>query len=49
MFRDDAQTFSAVMVLLHSVRLERLWTASGPTNEAVELAEKRGGPMSHGL
>lgn len=48
MFRDDAQISSAVLVLLHSVQLERLWTAAGPTNEAVELADKRGGPMSHG-
>lgn len=48
MFRDDRQICSAMRVLLGSVGLERLWTDAGPTDEALELLEARGGPLSHG-
>jgi hypothetical protein len=48
MFRNDKQTCAAIKVLLRSVRLERLWSDSGPTPQAVELVEQRGGAMSHG-
>ena len=48
MFRDDRQSCDAVRVLLGSVKLEPLWTAAGPTDEALKLLEQRGGAMSHG-
>lgn len=48
MFRDDRQISDAVRVLLRSVGLERLWTDSGPTEEALRLLDERGGAMSHG-
>lgn len=48
MFRDDRQISTAVRVLLRSLRLDHLWTDSGPTDEALKLLEQRGGAMSHG-
>ena len=47
MFQSDAQISAVVRVLLHSVRLERLW-GDAPSVEAVELLEQGGGPLSSG-
>jgi hypothetical protein len=48
MFRDDLQLARACRALLATVRLERLWTADGPTPEASELLQADGGPLSSG-
>jgi hypothetical protein len=48
MFRDDAQLARACRALLETVRLERLWTDSGPTDEATSLCDRDGGPLSSG-
>lgn len=48
MFRDHRQICDAVRVLLRSLRLEHVWTDSGPTQQALKLLEDRGGPLSHG-
>lgn len=48
MFRDDRQICDAVRVLLSSLRLEHLWTESGPTEQALRLFEDERGAMSHG-
>lgn len=50
-FRDDAQACRAIAALLEASALPRLrglWTATGPTSEAVELVEAGGGPLSSG-
>jgi hypothetical protein len=46
MFRDDQQRLRACRALLATVRLDRLWTADGPTHEALELLEADGRPLS---
>jgi hypothetical protein len=48
MFCDDEQSARACRALLATVRLERLWTADGPTPHAIELLEADGGPLSSG-
>lgn len=48
MFRNEAQQVKACRALLAGVHLERLWDDQGPTDEAVAILEKRGGPLSHG-
>jgi hypothetical protein len=48
MFRGDRQVCDAIGVLLRSVRLQHLWTETGPTDRALELLADRGGPLSHG-
>jgi hypothetical protein len=48
MFENDGQRCEAILVLLASLRLERLWTMKGPTDEACELLEQRGGYLSSG-
>jgi hypothetical protein len=48
MFRSDAQTSLCCRALLASVRLERLWPKSGPTDEAVKLLGQDGGYLSSG-
>jgi hypothetical protein len=48
MFRDDRQTARVCRVLLGGVRLARLWTDAGPTDEALELLKAGGGPLSSG-
>lgn len=46
MFRDERQQVAVCRALLKRVRLERLWTHDGPTEEAVDLLEAS--PLSHG-
>lgn len=48
MFRDDRQICDAIQVLLGSVRLQHLWTDTGPTERALELLAARGDALSHG-
>jgi len=48
MFRDDRQIRDAIRVPLRSLRLQHLWTETGPTDRALELLADRGGPLSHG-
>ncbi len=48
MWQSETQQCFVIGRLLQRVRLERLWTASGPTKEACQLLEKGGGPLSHG-
>lgn len=50
MFRDEAQTHAALRVLLGTAHkdVDRWWTATGPTEEAVRVVEERSGPMSAG-
>lgn len=49
MFRDEAQTHAAIRTLLDTLPgLGRLWTDTGPTDEAVRLVETRGGALSSG-
>jgi len=45
-FRDDGQLAHACRVLLAHVGLARLWTARGPTPEAVALRDVNGAPLS---
>lgn len=47
-FATDAQMNEALHVLLARVRLQRLWTSQGPTDEACDLLQARGGPLSSG-
>ena len=48
MFRDDEQSAAVARVLMRSVRLDYLWDGDRPTAEAVELMQRRGGPLSSG-
>jgi ABC-type transport system involved in cytochrome bd biosynthesis fused ATPase/permease subunit len=48
MFRNDEQSARACRALLATVRLERLWTAGGPTERAVEYLDADGGTLSSG-
>jgi hypothetical protein len=48
MFRDDRQLAIACRTLLAKARLGRLWTADGPTDEALRLLDADGGPLSSG-
>lgn len=48
MWRDDRQRARACSALLATVRLGRLWTLDGPTDEALRLLEANGGPLSSG-
>lgn len=48
MWKSDAQACEAITELLRSVRLERLWTPTGPTQEAVDWIDADGGPLSSG-
>jgi hypothetical protein len=45
MFRNDEQAARACRALLATARLERLWTADGPGERAVELLDADGGPL----
>lgn len=47
MWKNDEQACRAIRRLLEGARLERLWTATGPTNEAVKSL-KDGGYLSSG-
>lgn len=47
-FANDRQISLCCRALLKRVRLERLWTETGPTAEASELLKTRGGPLSSG-
>lgn len=47
-WRSDAQRADVARALLALVRLERLWTPDGPTDEALDLIEDGGGPLSGG-
>lgn len=44
----ESQTNAICRVLLQSLRMERLWGAQGPTDEARELLEEDGGHLSSG-
>jgi hypothetical protein len=44
----ERQQCQAIRVLLRRVRLGRLWTLDGPTEEALDLLKRNGGPLSHG-
>lgn len=46
MFATTAQQCQAIRLLLSSLRLEHLWTAKGPTRQAINYLE--GSPLSHG-
>ncbi len=46
--RDDQGLARACRILLAGVRLERLWTAEGPTAKARELLASNGGPLTQG-
>ena len=48
MFRSEAQRARACHALCSMARLERLWTSTGPTPEAIALFEAGGGPLSSG-
>lgn len=48
MFQNDTQRCQAIRVLLSSLGLERMWTTTGPTDEACELLEQKGGYLSSG-
>lgn len=48
MFHDDKQLARACRALLATVRLGHLWCDRGPTQEATELLEADGGPLSSG-
>lgn len=46
MFRDDKQAARAIRALLRRVRLGRLWSDGGPTDEALRIYEGRSGCSS---
>ncbi len=48
MWQSEKQQCEVIRALLGRVRLERLWTETGPTAEACRLLQDAGGPMSHG-
>ena len=48
MWDSDKQQCVVIRRLLTATHLERLWTNEGPTDEACQLLESKGGPMSHG-
>lgn len=48
MWQSEAQQHQVIRGLLARVHIEHLWTAEGPTEEAVGLLRDKGGPMSHG-
>ena len=48
MFRSEAQLARVCQALCADVGLARLWTEDGPSDEAVELRDAGGGPLSSG-
>lgn len=49
MFRDDAQTHAAIRLLLGTIPgLARMWTETGPTDEAAHVVEGTSSAMSSG-
>ena len=46
MFRDDAQAFRAIRLLLGRLGLEGLWTDAGPTKGALLLRDESDAPLS---
>ena len=48
MFRSEAQLARACQALCRQARIERMWTSTGPTDEAIALFEAGGGPLSNG-
>lgn len=48
MWQTDTQASETIIAMLKSVRLDRLWTKDGPTEEACEYLDAGGGPLSHG-
>ena len=48
MFRSEAQRARACHALCRKARIERMWTSTGPTPEAIALFEAGGGPLSSG-
>src|SRR6266511_260708 len=48
MWQSERQQCDVIRKLLLRVRLDRLWTPTGPTKEACDLLKRGGGPLSHG-
>ena len=48
MWKSDAQACQVIRGMLETTRLEYLWAADGPTDEACKLMQAGGGPLSHG-
>ncbi len=46
MFRDDAQAFRAIRLLLARLGIEGLWSETGPTTNALRLRDERDAPLS---
>jgi hypothetical protein len=46
MFHNDQQSCRAIRVMLRAVGMEDYWTASGPTEAAVQLCQTRAGALS---
>lgn len=47
-FRDDKQRNAVCRAMLATLHLDHLWTQRGPTEQACELMEARGGYLSRG-
>jgi len=48
MFKNDAQCARACQALCNRVRLGRMWTPTGPSEEACAVLAANGGPLSSG-
>lgn len=48
MFRSEAQRARACGALCARARLPWMWTDAGPTEQAIEIMEANGGPLSSG-
>ncbi|WP_394824594.1 hypothetical protein [Pendulispora albinea] len=48
MFANHVQAARACRALLAQARLEHLWTARGPTDDAIELLKRDGGKLPRG-
>jgi hypothetical protein len=47
-FRSEAQRARACRALCARARMPWMWTDAGPTEQAIEIVEKNGGPLSSG-
>ena len=48
MWMSDKQKSDVIEALLRRVHLDYLWGEEGPTDDALALLAKNGGPLSHG-
>lgn len=48
MFRSEAQRARACRALCQKARLPWMWTETGPSEQAIEIMEANGGPLSSG-